>query len=67
MDLLFLYMLLGEFPLNFFLAASVGKGYIRGDVFMHFERDRISDLNSRPSFIVPQRVSFVGLVILFIR
>ena len=56
-----------DFFVTLFLAALVVKRYIRGGVYMYFERDRISDLRSRPSFIVPQRVSFVELVILFIR
>ena len=54
-DVLFLYVLLDEFSLTLFLAASVVERYIKGGVYMHFKRDRISDLSSRPSFIVPQR------------
>ena len=36
-DELFLYVLLDEFSLTLFLAASVVKRYIRGGVFMHFK------------------------------
>ena len=36
-DVLFLYVLLDEFSLTLFLAASVVKRYIRGGVYMHFK------------------------------
>ena len=35
--LLFVYVLLDEFSLTLFLAASVVKRYIRGGVYMHFK------------------------------
>ena len=37
MDVLFLYVLLDEFSLTLFVAASVVERYIKGGVYMHFK------------------------------